>query len=66
MDRMLDVELLLAQARDVLKDAGKDINDDEAMLLLEITMLLHDIAVFRERDLLREGKFAIKKPVEIH
>ncbi len=66
MDRMLDVELLLAQARDVLKEAGKDINDDEAVLLLEITMLLHDIAVFRERDLLREGKFAIKKPVEIH
>lgn len=66
MDRMLDVELLLAQARDVLKEAGKDINDDEAMLLLEITMLLHDIQVFRERNIMRKGKFAIKKPVEIH
>lgn len=66
MDRLLDVELLLAQARDVLKAAGENINDDEAMMLLEITMLLHDIAVFRERDLLRAGKFAIKKPLEIH
>jgi len=66
MDRLIDVELLLAQARDVLKEASKDINDDEAMLLLEITMLLHDISVFRERDIIRQGKFAIKKPLEIH
>lgn len=49
MDRLSKAQLLLAQASSILKEAGSEMTDDEAVVLLEVNLLIHDIDVLHEQ-----------------